>query len=121
MDIDGRTSGLNQHNSTGYKVNAHEIAAALSTRRQRAGHGVFRPARGNADSFGYRFDAPDRVIVISGDTAPTPALIDHSRGCDVLVHEAYSMASYHQVSPRSQQFRRTHHTSTIELRKSRTR
>ena len=46
---------------------------------------------------------------------PTPALIDHSRGCDVLVHEAYSMASYHQVSPRSQQFRRTHHTSTIEL------
>ena len=68
-----------------------------------------------ANSFGYRFDAPDRVVVISGDTAPTQALIDHSRGCDLLVHEAYSMASYHQVSPRSQEFRRTHHTSAIEL------
>jgi hypothetical protein len=40
-----------------------------------------------------RIDAPDRVVVISGDTAPTQALIDHSRGCDVLVHEAYSRAA----------------------------
>ena len=32
--------------------------------------------------------------MISGDTAPTQALIDHSRGCDVLVHEAYSMMAY---------------------------
>ena len=53
--------------------------------------------------------------MISGDTAPTQALIDHSRGCDVLIHEAYSMASLPAVSPRSQEFRRCHHTSAIEL------
>ncbi len=35
----------------------------------------------------YRFDTADRSIVISGDTAASPALIELARGCDVLVHE----------------------------------
>jgi ribonuclease BN (tRNA processing enzyme) len=36
----------------------------------------------------YRFDAPDRSIVISGDTRPTDSLIRLAKGADVLVHEA---------------------------------
>jgi ribonuclease BN (tRNA processing enzyme) len=36
----------------------------------------------------YRFDAPDRSIVISGDTRPTDSLVQLARGADVLVHEA---------------------------------
>ena len=36
----------------------------------------------------YRFDCPDRSIVISGDTRPTRALVSLARGADVLVHEA---------------------------------
>lgn len=36
----------------------------------------------------YRFDAPDRSIVISGDTRPTQSLTDLAKGADVLVHEA---------------------------------
>lgn len=39
-------------------------------------------------AFGYRFDAPDRAIVISGDTAPSDELIALARGADVLVHDA---------------------------------
>lgn len=39
-------------------------------------------------AFAYRFDAPDRSIVISGDTRPSDALIALARGADVLVHEA---------------------------------
>jgi ribonuclease BN (tRNA processing enzyme) len=39
-------------------------------------------------SFAYRFDTPDRSIVISGDTARSEALIALARGADVLVHEA---------------------------------
>ncbi|HEX6323470.1 MAG TPA: MBL fold metallo-hydrolase [Vicinamibacterales bacterium] len=38
-------------------------------------------------AFAYRFDTPDRSIVISGDTAPSDALIALARGADVLVHE----------------------------------
>jgi len=39
-------------------------------------------------AFGYRFDGPDRSIVISGDTAPSDNLIALARGADVLVHDA---------------------------------
>lgn len=39
-------------------------------------------------AFAYRFDCPDRSIVISGDTAPSDALVTLARGADVLVHEA---------------------------------
>ncbi len=38
-------------------------------------------------AFAYRFDCPDRSIVFSGDTRPTPALVELARGADVLVHE----------------------------------
>ncbi len=40
-----------------------------------------------APAFAYRFDTPDRSIVISGDTAKSDALIELARGADVLVHE----------------------------------
>jgi ribonuclease BN (tRNA processing enzyme) len=36
----------------------------------------------------YRFDAPDRSIVISGDTRRSDALVALARGADILVHEA---------------------------------
>ena len=37
-------------------------------------------------AFAYRFDARDRSIVISGDTAPSPNLVKLAAGADVLVH-----------------------------------
>jgi ribonuclease BN (tRNA processing enzyme) len=45
-------------------------------------HPLVKPA------LAYRFDAPDRSIVISGDTAPSENLVKLARGADVLVHEA---------------------------------
>jgi ribonuclease BN (tRNA processing enzyme) len=39
-------------------------------------------------AFGYRFDARERSIVISGDTAPSDNLARLARGADVLVHSA---------------------------------
>lgn len=40
------------------------------------------------NAFAYRFDAPDRSIVISGDTHRSDNLVKLARGADVLVHEA---------------------------------
>ncbi len=37
---------------------------------------------------GYRFDYNGRSVVISGDTAFTPGLIEAAQGADLLVHEA---------------------------------
>lgn len=44
-------------------------------------------------SFAYRFDCPDRSIVISGDTRPSAALVALARGADVLVHEVMHVPS----------------------------
>ena len=38
-------------------------------------------------AYAYRFDAHDRSIVISGDTAYAPELAEFAKGADVLVHE----------------------------------
>ena len=75
------------------------------------GHGMRRWS----NSFSYRFDTKDRNIVISGDTAPTQAMLEHSRGCDVLVHEAYALGgSEHGAVRPTPEFRRRHHTSSDE-------
>ncbi len=39
-------------------------------------------------AFAYRFDTPDRSIVISGDTRWSDNLVRLARGADILVHEA---------------------------------
>ena len=45
-------------------------------------HPIVKPA------LAYRFDAADRSIVISGDTARSDNLVKLAKGADVLVHEA---------------------------------
>jgi hypothetical protein len=42
-------------------------------------------------SFAFRFDTPERSIVISGDTARSEGLITLAKDADVLVHEALSV------------------------------
>jgi ribonuclease Z len=37
---------------------------------------------------GYRFDYKGRCLVVSGDTAPSNALVAAAKGCDLLIHEA---------------------------------
>ena len=44
-------------------------------------------------SFAYRFDCPDRSIVFSGDTRPSPNLVRLAKGADVLVHEVLQVPS----------------------------
>ena len=48
-------------------------------------------------AFAYRFDCPDRSIVISGDTRPSKNLVQLAQGADVLVHEVMHLASLEQL------------------------
>ena len=50
-----------------------------------------------APAFAYRFDCPDRSIVISGDTTPSDALIALARDADVLVHEVMHVPSIEKL------------------------
>jgi ribonuclease BN (tRNA processing enzyme) len=38
-------------------------------------------------AFGYRFNTPDKVVVLSGDAGPPSAIPDQCHGCDILIHE----------------------------------
>ena len=116
VDIDNRTNGIDRLPSAGCRVNVHEIVPGeiYSDRNIRVSafpvrHGAL------AHAFGFRFETSDKVIVISGDTAPTPELARHCEGCDVLIHETYSEQTYRKVSPKWQRYRREHHTSSREL------
>jgi ribonuclease BN (tRNA processing enzyme) len=76
-------------------IQVHELTKAgvvlqdenLTVRSALVDHPPVRPA------FAYRFDAPDRSIVISGDTRRSEALIELARGADILVHEVLYTAA----------------------------
>ena len=40
------------------------------------------------DSFGLRFEWGNRTVVVSGDTAYMPEMIDFAKNADLLIHEA---------------------------------
>lgn len=72
-------------------------------------------------AFAYRFDAPDRAIVISGDTTPSDRLVTLAHNADVLVHEAlYDAAAVDRLIanvPNASDLRRSivsHHTTAEE-------
>jgi len=69
------------------------------------------------NAFGYRFTTPDKVIVISGDTAPSEKLIEYSRGADILVHEVYFDRAYQEKSDFWRTYHGKNHTSTRQLGK----
>jgi ribonuclease BN (tRNA processing enzyme) len=116
IDINARTAGKNKHNGDGYKIEVTEIEPGFVFDDGNVRVTAFAAHHEEmVDSFSFRFDGPDRSIVISGDTSPTDTLVEMSRGCNILIHEAYSMYTYERVAANHQDFRRRHHTSSKEL------
>ena len=116
VDIETRTNADgNQHDfPDGHKVNAHEIRAGVVYKDANVTVTAFATKHA-MESYGYRFDTPDRSIVISGDTNPTQATIDACRGCDVLIHEVNTLEALAKRDARFQAFAAKYHTSTEQL------
>lgn len=115
-DIRIRTHGLEPANHTGYHVHAHEIKPGLVYRDKNVSVTAFLVKHGSwPQAFGYRFVTPDKIIVISGDTAPSQSVVDNCRGCDILIHEVYSQAGFATRPPVWQKYHSHFHTSTREL------
>ena len=72
IDIDTRTNpeGNQRAIADGWKVNAHEIRPGVIYKDANVTVTAFATKHA-MQSYGYRFDTPDRSIVISGDTNPT--------------------------------------------------
>ena len=136
-DIKVRTEGLEHQTMDGYKVDVHEIALAgreygQGSREKAAGIVVYDSLgvrvtaipvpHGNWEfAYAYRFDTPDRSVVISGDTRYSEELALAARGVDVLVHEVYPSK---RLKPENRpggedwpKYMHEFHTSEIELGK----
>jgi ribonuclease BN (tRNA processing enzyme) len=116
VDIETRTNpdGNQRDFPKGAGVNAHEIRAGVVYKDANVTVSAFATKHA-MESYGYRFDTPDRSIVISGDTSPTQATIDACRGCDVMIHEVNSMAWLAKRPPAFQAFAAKYHTTTEQL------
>jgi ribonuclease Z len=116
IDIETRTNadGNQRGFPEGHKVNAHEIKAGVVYKDSNVTVTAF-PTRHAMESYGYRFDTPDRSVVISGDTSPTQATIDACHGCDVLIHEGTTLAWLAKRPPTFQAFATKYHTTTAQL------
>ncbi len=111
-----RINGLEQGNSTGNKVNVHEIRPGVIYKDQNVTVKAFLVNHGSwRQAFGYRFETPDKTIVISGDTSPSASIVENCNGCDVLIHEVYSQAGFAASSPAWRKYILSFHTSTKEL------
>lgn len=119
-DIDVRTEGLEHQTPGGYAVHVREIdtgvvfdSAGVRVTAIPVLHGTWET------SFAYRFDTPDRSVVISGDTRYSERLLEASRGVDILVHEVYPES---RVKPEPRpgggdwpRYMREYHTSDVEV------
>jgi ribonuclease BN (tRNA processing enzyme) len=54
-------------------------------------------------SLAYRFDTATRSIVFSGDTAPSPGLVELARNADLLVCEAMDVAQHARLAEQARQ------------------
>lgn len=119
-DIEIRLRGLEPSKPAGYVINAHEIKlskgpgviyrdANVTVKAFAVKHGSWKHA------YGFRFEAADRTVVISGDCAPSQSIVENCQGCDVLVHEVYSTTGFARRPPEWQRYHASFHTSSREL------
>ena len=115
VDINGRLNGLEPANKEGYKVESTEISEGTIYRDDSVVVEAFLVKHPPFESYGYKFTTKDKVVVISGDTAPCENLINYSKGCDILVHEVYSHSGFKTRPESWQEYHSNVHTSSLEL------
>ena len=115
-DIAMRVKGLELADPRGYQVNPHEIKPGLIYQDKNVRVTAFSVRHGSwKEAYGYRFETPDRKIVISGDSAPSESVVENCNGCDVLIHEVYSEAGFKTRPAKWQKYHSSFHTSSREL------
>lgn len=115
-DINIRLRGLEPAKPRGYEVRVTEIKPGVIYRDENMTVKAFAVKHGSwRHAYGFRFETPDRTIVISGDCAPSESIIENCNGCDVLIHEVYSTAGFARRPPEWQRYHASFHTSSKEL------
>jgi ribonuclease BN (tRNA processing enzyme) len=116
-DIENRTTKLQPHTPDGWRVEVTEMSRAGVVHQDTnvTVTAIEVPHDGWQHAFGFRFEGGGRVIVVSGDTRPSEAVVTACNGCDVLIHEVYSAERLTSRPPEWQRYHTDAHTSTTEL------
>ncbi|MDZ4674117.1 MAG: MBL fold metallo-hydrolase [Gemmatimonadota bacterium] len=115
-DIRNRIDGLQPQNPSGWRSEVHRVQPGEVYRDSLVTvTAIPVPHADWAEAWGYRFETADRVIVVSGDTRYSEALIAACNGCDVLVHEVYSDAGFARRTPEWQAYHGQAHTGAADL------
>ena len=115
-DIDNRLGGWQPATPDGWRVEAVEIEPGVIYEDEWVRVTAFAVVHtGWHEAYGFRFDGGGRSVVLSGDTAPTEAIVEMCAGCDVLVHEVYSATTFRDRPREWQSYHAQAHTSTVEL------
>ena len=115
VDIDFRINGFEKANEVGYRVETQEINSGVIYRDDRVTVEAFPVSHGTLESYGFKFTTPDRVIVISGDTAPLEIVAEKAKGCAILLHEVEYTAGLAAREPKWQKYHREVHTLSVDL------
>ena len=115
-DIETRTNehGNQREFPGGHKVNAHEIKPGIIYKDKNVTVTAFATKHA-MESYGYRFETKDRVIVISGDTNPTDATVAACNNCDVLIHEVHTDGWLATRPVMFREFASKYHTTAPQL------
>lgn len=119
-DLDMRLYGDEPANHTGYKSKVTELLPCKED------YGViyadenvrveaFSVKHGQLQALAYKFITEDRTIVISGDTAPVPIMVEKAMNADILLHECEYTAGLSQRSEQWQIYHRNVHTMSVDL------
>jgi len=115
-DIKYRLYGLERANNQGWRVNAYEIGEGVVYEAEDVKVEAFLVQHGTwPNAYGFRFTTPDKVIVISGDTAPCENILLYSQGADILIHEVYYQKAFDRMDESWQRYHAMNHTSTHQL------
>jgi ribonuclease Z len=115
-DIKYRLYGLEPANNEGWRVIATEFNEGLIYEDDNVKVEAFPVNHGSwPNAFGFRFTTPDKIIVISGDTAPSENIVKYSRGADILLHEVYYKQGFDKKNEFWKKYHSQNHTSTYEL------
>ena len=116
QDIEIRTKGLENGDPIAYRVDAREIHPGVIFKDGNVTVKAFAVKHGQwKEAYAFRFETPEKSIVISGDCGPEQAIVEACNGCDVLVHEVYSVAGFKKRPAMWQKYHSNFHTSTLEL------
>jgi len=115
QDMGIRLHGMEPADARGYVVRAHDVKPGEVYRDEQVRVIAFQVDHGNwKHAYGYRFEAKDKVIVISGDTTSSGNLVKAAQGCDILVHEVYAQKGWEKRTPEWRRYHAAFHTSALD-------